>query len=152
MNPIDKSLNMSACGRNRGDSHPNAMPRSVFRARRFAVMGMALLLATVMGCRSTRSISNSAPPDAYGYAPRGTSTDPGFEYRGELNEFDVLGVDRSQAASEEEIGRALAQAARVELKPGSRVLLVQSGAVFPDGPMVSEMENITLGQLGVIKK
>jgi hypothetical protein len=140
MSRIETSLIVSTCERQSGAPCANARPRSVFWARRVGVLGMALMLSVVIGCRSTRSISNSAPPDTFGYAPRGTSADPGFEYRGELNEFDVLGVDRSQVASEEEIGRALAQAARVELKPGSRVLLVQSGAVFPDGPMVSEME------------
>lgn len=101
---------------------------------------MALSLFGVMGCTTTRSISHSSPTDAYGYARCGTTSDPGFEYRGELNEFDVLGVDRSRVATEDEISRALEQAARVELKPGSRILLVQSGAVFPDGPMMSEME------------
>jgi hypothetical protein len=101
---------------------------------------MTLLLLVVIGCSTTRSISHSTPRDSSGYAPRGTTSDPGFEYRGELNEFDVLGVDRSHVASEEEIGQALARATQVQLKPGSRILLVQSGAVFPDGPMISEME------------
>ena len=139
MSPIDQSL-ISIGEQNSGDAWQNSRPESVFRARRLAVIGLAVLLSGVIGCRSTRSISNSSPPDSFAYAPRGTTADPGFEYRGELNEFDVLGVDRSQVASEEEIGKALAQAARVDLKPGSRILLVQSGAVFPDGPMVSEME------------
>jgi hypothetical protein len=96
----------------------------------------------IVGCTTTRSISNSHPPtdDGFAYAPRGSSADPGFQYRGELNEFDVLGVDRTHVATEEEIGEALQRATAVKLREGSRILLVQSGAVFPDGPMVSELE------------
>ena len=103
---------------------------------RISVIGLWTVLA---GCSTTRSISHSRPSDTFGYVPRGSS-DPGFEYRGELNEFDVLGVDRARMATDEEIARTLEAAGRVELKPGSRVLLVQSGAVFPDGPMLSELQ------------
>jgi hypothetical protein len=97
------------------------------------------VFAVLAGCTTTRSISHSSPADVYGYTPR-DSSDPGFEYRGELNEFDVLGVDRARVATDAEIARTLEEAGRVELKPGSRVLLVQSGAVFPDGPMLSELQ------------
>ena len=100
---------------------------------------MIALCALLVGCQSTRSISNSSPTRASHGGTVGSS-DPGFEYRGELNEFDVLGLDRTRIATEEEIARSLDQAKAVELKPSSRVLLVQSGAVFPDGRMVSEME------------
>jgi hypothetical protein len=98
---------------------------------------------TLLGCAKTRSISNSsysnaeAPGRAHVMAH---AADPGFEYRGELNEFDVLGVDRSHAVTEQEIVAALDQAKTVELKPGSRVMLVQSGATIPDGAMMSAME------------
>lgn len=104
--------------------------------RRFGTLLACILLA---GCSTTRSISNSGHAGPPAEAPRGSS-DPGFEYRGELNEFDVLGVDRRRMATDEEIIQALERARNVELKPGSRVLLVQSGAVFPDGPMMTEME------------
>jgi hypothetical protein len=43
-------------------------------------------------------------------------------------------------ASDEEIGRVLDQAKAVEVRPGSRLLVVQSGAVMPDGPMISALE------------
>lgn len=105
--------------------------------QRFGTLLVCILIA---GCSTTRSISNSSHGDPHAYAPRG-SADPGFEYRGELNEFDVLGVDRSRMVTDEEIVRALERPTSVELKPGSHVLLVQSGAVLPDGPMLSEMEN-----------
>ena len=57
---------------------------------------------SVAGCAHTRSISNSGASADSSYQVRngmpatgirsaGTA-DPGFDYRGELNEFDVLGV------------------------------------------------------------
>jgi len=74
-----------------------------------------------------------------GFAPRQNDSDPGFEYRGELSEFDVLGITRGTITSDTEIERTLASAKRVRLRPGSSILLVQSGAMFPDGPMVTEL-------------
>jgi hypothetical protein len=49
-------------------------------------------------------------------------------------------VDRDRAVSEEEIQRAFDEAKPVRLRPGSRILLVQSGAVFPDGPMLEALK------------
>src|SRR5438552_1965109 len=94
------------------------------------------------GCDQTRSISHSGYREQttrYGYPSGGDASDPGFEYRGELSEFDVLGITRGEVTSEEEIGRALDNAKRVKLRPGSSILLIQSGAMFPDGPMVTEL-------------
>jgi hypothetical protein len=96
----------------------------------------------LIGCTQTRSISNSSyREDPSGYHSHSTShqADPGFAYQGELNEFDVLAVDRSRLVTDEDIARALAQAQSVKLKPGSSILLIQSGAVFPDAPMVAEL-------------
>ncbi len=88
-----------------------------------------LLLA---GCQ-TRSISNSGyQPNPYygGYAA----------YRDELNEFDVLDIDRAQGISEQEISQALDNAKRARMmRRGSSVLLIQSGAGFPDEPMITEI-------------
>jgi hypothetical protein len=56
-----------------------------------------------------------------------------------LNELDVLGIERNPSATDEEIAQALDAAARVKLRKGSKVLLVQSGAQFPDEPMVAEL-------------
>ena len=87
--------------------------------------------AFAMGCAKTRSISNSGyqPGNHYG---DGTRTH-------ELDEFDVLGISRDNSVSEEEIRQAIANAQRVKLKPGSSILLIQSGAVYPDGPMLTEL-------------
>ncbi|PWU20641.1 MAG: aminopeptidase [Verrucomicrobia bacterium] len=95
-----------------------------------------LACALCAGCQtSTRSISHSG----YSEAGRAPTTDPGFEYRGELSEFDVLGISRGDLVSDAEIQSALAKATGVRLHPGSSVLLIQSGALFPDGDMVSEL-------------
>ena len=51
----------------------------------------------------------------------------------------MLGVDRDQSITETDIGKALDAPARVKLRKGSSVLLIQSGAMFPDEPMATEL-------------
>lgn len=110
-------------------------------SRTFVLIAAALMLA---GCtRSTRSISHSIVPPGTSH-PRiraGTTaqTEP-FTYRGELSEFDLLGIDRDQRVTDEQITTALEGAERIRLMPGENILLVQSGAAFPDGEMVRELE------------
>lgn len=107
----------------------------VLRWSVFVVPGVLLA-----GCGTVRPISNCgyrAPANAPAGAPAGSGSV--FAYRGELSEFDVLGVTRGTLTSDTEIERALAGAKRVRLHPGNSILLVQSGAVFPDGPMVREL-------------
>jgi hypothetical protein len=103
---------------------------------------LAAACLVLAGCAETRSISDStyreASPGVHHRAVR-NQADTGFAYQGELNEFDVLGVDRARLVTDEDIARALDGAKRVTLKPGSSILLIQSGAVFPDGPMVAEL-------------
>jgi hypothetical protein len=93
------------------------------------------------GCtKSTRGISNSGyearRPAAYcGPAvPEGRN-----QFHAELSEFDVLGIMRGQATSENEIRRALLQAKTVRLRKDSSILLIQSGAVYPDGTMMEQL-------------
>jgi hypothetical protein len=88
----------------------------------------ALLLAAC----ETRSISDS------GYRPAGRSPqgEPSA-YKGELNELDVLGIERNPTITEDQIARALDSATGVKLRKGSKVLLVQSGARLPDEPMIT---------------
>jgi len=98
--------------------------------------------ALVVGCESTRSISDSGyhEPDRSIFAqPTAPDTNPAFAYRGELSEFDVLGIARGANVSDADIEHALSTAQRVRLHAGSSLLLIQSGAQFPDGPMVSEL-------------
>jgi hypothetical protein len=104
---------------------------------------LSFACAVLTGCTTnTRSISHSSYPEkgsCYGNrAPTGAS-DPVFEYRGELSENDVLGIPKGEFTSEADIQRALAAAKPVRLPPGSSILLIQSGALFPDGAMVSEL-------------
>jgi hypothetical protein len=95
-------------------------------------IGVVLLIILAAGCAtSSRSISNS------GYQPKDTYVGPPPR---ELDEFDVLGIERDQAISEEEIARASAQAQRVGIQKGKTILLIQSGAMYPDGPMLKELE------------
>jgi len=100
-------------------------------------------LALLTGCaKSTRSLSSSGyqePGRTARFTPRQNDSDPGFAYHGELSEFDVLGITRNETASEADIEKALAAAQQIRLEPGSTVLLIQSGTMFPDSPMISEL-------------
>src|ERR1043166_6763085 len=104
----------------------------------------ALSCLLLLGCDKTvRSISSSGyieKPAYHGHAPPSTVT-PEFQYRGELSEFDVFGITPGATASENEIRRALDNAKRVKLHSESSLLLIQSGAAFPDGGMVTELSN-----------
>jgi hypothetical protein len=101
-----------------------------------------LLLTGVLltGCVQTRSISNAGyrePDSGFHFARPSRGGD--FNYRGELSEFDVLGITRGASASETEIQSALDNAKSVELQRNSSILLIQSGAMFPDVAMVGEL-------------
>jgi len=78
------------------------------------------LAALACGCEATRSISNPVRP--YG---GGNST-----YRGELSDFDVVGVDA---------GTTPTLSGKVALRPHARVLLIQSGAEFAPERLVSAL-------------
>jgi hypothetical protein len=104
---------------------------------------LLLALACTTGCDSTtRSISHSGYRKAGDYYTdsRAGSTDPAFEYRGELTEFDVLGIARGELTSEASIRRALDDAKKVRLRQDSSILVIQSGALFPDNGMIHELE------------
>jgi hypothetical protein len=111
------------------------------RNSKFPILAVALLLFA--GCaKYTRSISHSDYPERPSYGGPRTGegvTDPAFEYRGELSEFDVLGISRDEMTSEADIRRALQNSSPVKLRPYSSILLIQSGALFPDGAMVTEL-------------
>src|SRR5205823_9794382 len=88
--------------------------------------------AGLAGCVSTRSISNSdyrEPGTGSHTAPAGHS-DPAFAYRGELSEFDLLGVVGVRSDWEEEIKKAWVKARRIRLKRTSTILLFKSGPLF----------------------
>lgn len=99
------------------------------------ILAMGGLLA---GCTSTRSISNADYEDDTGYYYARRNSNP--FYRGELSEFDLLGIESGSAISDEQIGKALDGPGRVSLRKGSSVLLIQSGAMQPDKPMADALE------------
>ena len=111
--------------------------------KHWKLYSLILACAICSGCaKSARSISHSGytKPGSYcHYAPGDGASDPAFEYRGELSEFDVLGISRGEITSDAEIRRTLETAKPVKLRPGSSVLLIQSGALFPDGAMVTAL-------------
>jgi hypothetical protein len=96
---------------------------------------LGVLAFVVAGC-TTRSISDSA------YQPRGGHTVRGGDpdlYRGELNESDVLGIQRNANITHADIAKALQDSASIKLRKGSSVMLIQSGARNPDDAMISEL-------------
>ncbi len=100
------------------------------------VIGAIAALILLAGCQ-TRSISNSGYSNG-GYYYGGHAGHP--FYRGELSEFDLLGVEGGSAITDEQIGRALDASGRVTLRKGSSVMLIQSGAMQPDKPMSDALE------------
>ena len=95
----------------------------------------ALLLLSLAGC-GTRSISDSGYRGGYW----GGRSDDNRLYRGELSEFDVLGIERGRAIAEGQIQESLGARERPALTRGASIMLIQSGAMFPDEPMVQALE------------
>lgn len=91
------------------------------------LLGALALLALLNGC-ATRSISNADcdPSRSYGCSANAPA---------ELSEFDVLGIARDARPSDADIATALARPRTLTLDRNSRILLIQSGAAFPDAPM-----------------
>jgi len=108
--------------------------RNLYGNCRLVVL-IALLALTLGGC-ATRSISDSGYRSESGYSK--TTTNP--FYKGELSEFQVLGIDPQAKVSQEEISRALESKQRLSLPKGSSIMLIQSGALIPDEPMVKKLE------------
>ncbi len=94
------------------------------------------IIMLLTGC-GTRSISNSGYQDDNGWY--GHASNP--FYQGELNELSVLGISAEQAISEADIQAALNDASAVTLKRGDAILLIQSGAMFPDDDMLQAMRD-----------
>lgn len=94
-----------------------------------------VVLCLLAGC-TARSISDSGYPEPYRYGRQ--SSNP--YYKGELSEFDVLGIEPSINASEEAIQQALKTAAPMTLVKGESLLVIQSGALLPDEPMIRALE------------
>ncbi|HWS01870.1 MAG TPA: aminopeptidase [Gammaproteobacteria bacterium] len=94
---------------------------------------LSILLA---GCGS-RSISNSG---YYADSDREYSKHSDPSYKGELSEFNVLGIDPNAAVAESDIATALATKQRFAIAKGSTIMLIQSGTMIPDDLMVKSLE------------
>ncbi|NBV20432.1 MAG: aminopeptidase [Proteobacteria bacterium] len=103
--------------------------------KNYLLLGFIVGTVLLTGCE-TRSISDSGYRDRRNYYGGGTVS-PQIR---ELNELDVLGIRPADKPTEEEIRSAAAQRTRLEVKRGARVMLIQSGAQYPDAPMVEEVE------------
>jgi hypothetical protein len=98
---------------------------------------LALLIPIVLsGCTTQRSVSSS------GYYP-GAYNDRGGNdplYKGELSEFDVLGIDPGKEISEQDITTAASgNTERLSLRKGEPLLLIQSGSMIPEQEMTENM-------------
>jgi len=105
------------------------------RMKRIALL-VLLIMILASGC-TVRSISNSGYSQGGNY---GRGGDNPF-YKGELSEFDVLGIDAGKEVSEQEIASAMAgKRERLALRKGDSVLVIQSGAMIPDQDMTENLE------------
>jgi hypothetical protein len=106
--------------------HARALQRSV----------LFLFMVVALAACSTRSISDS------GYREPGSRDRAASNpfYRGELTAYDVLGIDADKPISDDDIRKALSAKQPVTARKGSAVMLVQSGAAFPDHDMVAALE------------
>jgi hypothetical protein len=103
---------------------------------KFKWLFLVLLVVIISAC-SVRSISDSgyyADSDRRG----GRASNP--FYRGELSEFDVLGIDPKVPVTEAEIEKALTAKSRITIPKGSSIMVIQSGAMIPDDVMVKGLE------------
>jgi hypothetical protein len=104
--------------------------------KKVGLLVVLLFLVVLSGC-ATRSISNSGY-NAGGYYGRGADNPL---YKGELSEFDVLGIDPRKDIEEQDIAAAAAtKRDRLTLRKGDSILLIQSGAMIPDQEMTESAE------------
>ena len=107
---------------------------------RYGFCGLPVLIIIialiVSGC-ATRSISDSGYRAESGY--RSQALGNPF-YKGELSEFQILGINPEAKITQDEINRALESKQRLTLPKGSSIMLIQSGAMIPDEPMVKALE------------
>lgn len=96
----------------------------------FLLVILATCLFLLCGC-GTRSISNAG----YGDGQRGSSP----FYLGELSEYDVLGIENNDTASDQRIAKELNTWKKPFLPLGKAIMVVQSGAMIPDADMLDAL-------------
>lgn len=89
-----------------------------------------LMVLVVAGCKTTRPISDS------GYEA-GRWGNSGFS--AELSEFDIIGLAPEGKVTEADLAATAATPYVLAIKKDTPVLLIQSGAFFPDEPMQREL-------------
>jgi hypothetical protein len=97
---------------------------------------IGLLFIFLGGC-TTKSISETG----YAQKDRHGRTDQGYDTQQskELNELQVLGIKHLSKITEENISEVLTTSSSVDLPKGDSILLIQSGADFPDSEMIESM-------------
>jgi hypothetical protein len=100
-----------------------------------AVLGLALLTSAT-GCH-TRSVSDSGYKRV-NFANGQTAKRPGHE-RKEISEADVIGMNRVDRVSENEIRRAFEKTHHFRVPKGSTIMLIQAGTTTPEQGMIREM-------------
>jgi hypothetical protein len=95
------------------------------------VAALVMTVALVLGGSGTRSISNSGYPD-------GRSDNP--LSGGELSEYEILGIDAGKSVTDDEIARQFAEFKKISLRKGDPIMVIQSGALLPDEPMIRELD------------
>ena len=102
--------------------------------KKFTLLALSILIV-LSGC-ATRSVSKS------GYYPGGNNGHGADNalYKGELSEFDVLGIEPGQEITEQDITAAASgKTERLVLRKGDPLLLIQSGAMIPEQEMTENM-------------
>lgn len=97
------------------------------------VLGLALVALFFTGC-STMSISNA------GYRGSWGSRSYNDLYNGELSEFSVLGAAETEQEGSGDIAAAFEDKESLAIPKGAPVLLIQSGAMFPDEGMMEALK------------
>jgi hypothetical protein len=111
-----------------------AVPCSAMNTFTCGRLACALVVLVLAGCE-THSISNSG----YDHAAYRYGRVPADGYVGELSELDVVGIAPDAMITDADIATALRDISRPQLQRNSRILLIQSGADFPDEPMVTAL-------------
>jgi hypothetical protein len=99
--------------------------------RRYLAVPVLILCVLFLGGCAVRSISDSGYPGDRG------SKNP--YYAGELSEMDVLGFAEGQQITEAQIQQAIAEKRDVKVRKGGPLIVIQSGAIAPDGSMMDEL-------------
>jgi hypothetical protein len=96
-----------------------------------ARLGITAVLLLLAAC-TTRSISNA------GYPGDQQARNP--FYAGELRESDVIGLAEETSFDDSTIASELASARQLVLQPRQKLLVIQSGAMGPDEPMIGALK------------